>query len=145
MDVGPLASLLGAIIGSLSVFKYILVGLLVVGVLYMILGHKTSRNALEVRALKDLVKSSAQWATRSVQDTSPLVALMNANYAMAYLNVARSVGSDADIEKHTGAAVDELLNDVEATQTNAIQRLALACPAITPQGLSAVHTGWLSK
>lgn len=120
-------------------------GLLIVVVLWMFSQNKNRRNALDTRALKDLVKSSAQWNARAQQDTNPLIGLMNSNYAMAYLNVARSLGSDTDIEKHTSAAVDELLKEVEGTQSRAMQKLTMACPAMTPQGLAAVHTGWLSK
>lgn len=145
MNLTPVLSLFGALLASLSIFKWIVGGFVVVIALWMVSQNKNKRNALESRALKDLVKSSAQWNARAQQDTNPLIGLMNSNYAMAYLNVARSVGSDADIEKSTGAAVDELLKEVEATQSRAMQKLTMACPAMTPQGLSAVHTGWLSK
>jgi hypothetical protein len=145
MNLTPVLGLFGAVLASLSIFKWILVGLLIVVVLWMFSQNKNRRNALDTRALKDLVKSSAQWNARAQQDTNPLIGLMNSNYAMAYLNVARSLGSDTDIEKHTSAAVDELLKEVEGTQSRAMQKLTMACPAMTPQGLAAVHTGWLSK
>lgn len=145
MNLVPVMSLVGALLASLSIFKWILGAFVIVIVLWIFSQNKNKRNALESRALKDLVKSSAQWNARAQQDTNPLIGLMNSNYAMAYLNVARSVGSDADIEKSTGAAVDELLKEVESTQSRAMQKLTMACPAMTPQGLSAVHTGWLSK
>lgn len=141
MNLAPLASLLGAALTSFAVIKWICVAFIGILVVWLIYGARTARNALDVRALKDLVKSAAQWNSRSLQDTNAMIGLMNANYAMAYLNVARSVGSDTDIERHTGASVDELLKEVESAQKKAIQRLASACPAMAPQG--ATHTGWL--
>ena len=144
MNLGPLAGLFGAAVASLSVVKWILGAFCLVIVAWMLSSTWVAKNALDARALKDLVKSASQWNSRSVQDANPLISLMNANYAMAYLNVARSVGSDADIEKHTGAAVDELIKDIESTQSRAIQRVTSSCPSVTPQGLTAVHTGWMS-
>jgi len=143
-NVGPIIGLLGAVVGSIASFKWILAGFIIVMIGWVIMTSKNSKNALDARALKDLIKSSAQWKTRSQQDANPIIGLMNSNYAMAYLNVARSIGSDADIEKTTGAAIDELLKDIETTQTNSIQKLSISCPIVAPSGLAAVHTGWLS-
>jgi hypothetical protein len=145
MNLTPVIGLFGAILASLSIFKWILFGVILIIGLWIVSQNKTHRNALDTRALKDLVKSSAQWNARAQQDTNPLIGLMNSNYAMAYLNVARSLGSDSEIERHTSAAVDELIKEVEGTQSRAMQKLTMACPAMTPQGLAAVHTGWLSK
>lgn len=145
MYFGPLAGLFGAAMMSLSVFKWVLFGFIAVVVMWTVSSNKTTRTALDSRAIKDLVKSASQWNSRAAQDTNVLIGLMNANYAMAYLNVARSIGSDAAIEEHAGVAVDELIKDLETTQTYAIQRLTSTCPSATPQGLAAVHTGWLAK
>lgn len=145
MYIGPLAGLFGAALASMSALKWLLLAFICVIVLWLAGGIKGSRSGLQERSIKDLVKSASQWTTRSAQDSNPLIALMNANYAMAYLNVARSVGSDSEIERYTGAAVDELLRDVEATQSNAIQRVSVTCPAVAPAGLAAAHSGWMSK
>lgn len=142
MYLGPLAGLFGAALASLSTFKYMLVAFIVVIIIWAIVFNKKNKNALDERALKDLIKSASQWNVRSNQDSNSMISLMNANYAMAYLNVARSVGSDTDIERYTGAAVDELLKDIETSQSSAIQKLTMACPTMAPAGLAAAHTGW---
>jgi hypothetical protein len=97
------------------------------------------------RTIRDLMRSAAQWNSRAVQDSNSLIALMHANYAMAYLNVARAISSDAEIERLTGAQLDEFLNDLQGSQAHAIQRLTMSCPTVVPPGLAAVHTGWLTK
>jgi hypothetical protein len=145
MNLGPLAGLLGAVLASFSILKWIMIGFIVILVLWILSTAKNAKNALDSRAIKDLIKSAAQWNSRASQDSNPLIALMNSNYAMAYLNVARSIGSDADIERYTNAAVDELLKDLEGTQSMSIQKITTSCPKVTPHGLAAVHTGWLSK
>jgi len=145
MNLTPFFGFFGALTASLSVFKWIFYGLIGIFILYLFSSARNKRNALDSRAIRDLIKSAAQWNSRSVQDTNPLIALMNANYAMAYMNVARSLGSDSDIERYTNVSIDELLKDLEATQRTAIQKLTMQCPNSTPHGLAAVHTGWLSK
>jgi hypothetical protein len=65
---------------------------------------------------------------------------MNANYAMAYLHVARNIGTDADIEMHSGMKIDALIKSVEDTQTEALSRITEKCPALSPPGPST--TGW---
>jgi len=145
MNLYTFVGIFGALFSTLSVFKWILIGLGLLIILYAISARKNQKNALDNRAINDLIKSAAQWNSRSVQDTNPLIGLMNANYAMAYLNVARTVGSDSDIEKCTSISVDEFLKDLEATQSNAIHRISTQCPNVMPHGLAAVHTGWLAK
>ena len=145
MYLGPLAGLFGAALASMSALKWMLAAFIVAMALWAMASSKRSKNALDDRAIKDLVKSASQWTARSAQDSNALIALMNANYAMAYMNMARSVGSDTDIERVTGAAVDELLRDVESTQASAVQRLTVMCPSVAPAGLAAAHSGWLSK
>jgi c-di-AMP phosphodiesterase-like protein len=145
MNIGPLAGLIGAALASLSVFKWILAGFIVVMIVWMIANQKSTRNALDARAIKELVKSSAQWNTRALQDSNTLVALMNSNYALAYFNVARSIGSDADVEAYTDVRIDEFLKELEDTQSSSIQKMSMACPSVVPPGVSAVHTGWLTK
>jgi hypothetical protein len=142
-SLGPIAGLLGAAIVSISVFKWILGGLAIVFIVWTIGKSRSAQNAIQSRALKDLIKSSTQWSTRALQDTNPIVGLINANYGMAYLNVARSLGTDADIEREIGTSVDTLIKEIEGTQTNAVARLSSSCPSVSPQGL--VHNGWSKK
>jgi len=132
MNLGPIAGLIGAAVASLSVFKWILGAFIIVMIVWIFASQKSTRNALDARALKDLIKSSQQWAARSEQDGSPLVSLMNANYAMAYFNVARSIGSDQDIYAHTHANVDSLIQDIETTQKRAVEKVTKVCPSVAP-------------
>ena len=142
MSLGPLAGLLGAALASLSAFKWMLAGFIIIMVIWVFVSSKNTRNALDSRALKDLIKSATQWNTRSIQDKNPIIGLMNANYAMAYLNVARSVGSDVEIEKTTGLSIDDLLKDIEKTQTEAIDKLTSSCPTLS---MSNSTSGWFKK
>lgn len=143
MNIAPIAGLLGAAVATMSVFKWIVVGLVVVGVLWALSSSSAAKNALDSRAINNLVKSAAQWNARALQDTNPVIGLMNANYAVAYLNVARSLGSDSDVEKKGRVSVDQMSKELEATQSKFMHSLTDACPSIVPAGHAA--TGWPVK
>lgn len=95
--------------------------------------------------VKRLFQTSAQWNTTSVQDSNAILSLMHSNYAMAYLNVARSLATDAQIERWTKSHVDEVVSTYQDTQSKSIQVLNHMCPNTMPAGLSAVYTGWMTK
>ncbi len=144
MNFGPFLGLAGALFASLSAFKWMLAGFVVVMISWSIYSSRASRNALDSRAIKDLIKSSAQWNMRSSQDSNAIVGLMNANYAMAYLNVARNLGSDDEIEKTSNIKLDAFLAEIEASQSNALTRITGACPSLL-SGLPIENTGWKKK
>lgn len=114
-------------------------------VLAIVIRARTSFSAATERSVSQLVKAAAQWNSTSVQDSNVLLSLMHANYAMAYLNVARLLSTDNDIEAVAKVRMDELLTDFQEAQASAIQRLTTSCPAAMPPGLAAVHTGWITK
>ena len=130
MNVSTIASVFGAMLSTFSVFKWIFISMIVLLVIYIVSINRNKKNALDSRAIKDLIKSANQWNARSLQDTNPLIAMMNANYAMAYFNVARSIGSDIDIEKETDESVDALISDLEKSQHSAMMRITGSCPNI---------------
>ena len=138
--IGPVAGLLGAIVTSMISLKWILGGFIIFMFIWLYYSNQSQKNALDLRAIRDLVKSASQWNSRSIQDSNPIIGVMNANYAMAYLNVARSIGSDADIEMHAGIKIDALIKSVEDTQTAALERITSKCPVLSPPG--SALTGW---
>ena len=138
--IGPVAGLLGAIVTSMISLKWILGGFIIFMFIWLYYSNQSQKNALDLRAIRDLVKSASQWNSRSIQDSNPIIGVMNANYAMAYLNVARSIGSDADIEMHAGIKIDALIKSVEDTQTAALERITSKCPVLSQPG--SALTGW---
>lgn len=101
----------------------------------------TSSDALSTRAL---IKEAAQWSTIAQQDSNPLLALMHATYGMAYLNVARRLHTDRDIEAASNLRVEEFSATLQSNQQTAVQKLLTLCPMSTPAGIASLQTGWLS-
>jgi hypothetical protein len=143
MNLGPIAGLLGATLASLSVFKWILAGFLGLMLLWIFSTSKDTKQSIHSRTIKDLVKSATQWQVRANQDYNAVVALMNSNFAVAYLNVVRTMGTDRDIEKITGVPMEQLIESVETTQTNCLQKFANVCPNVAPKGLAFASANWL--
>lgn len=96
------------------------------------------------RRLQGLMSEAAQWSAASAQDTNALLALVHATYGVAYLNVARSLASDADIERHCNLRLDEFAGQLTNTQQSAMRNVTGQCKSLAAPGLASLHTGWLA-
>jgi hypothetical protein len=96
------------------------------------------------KKLKDLVQEAQRWSATSTQDTDPLVALMHATYGMGYLRVARTMASDADIERACNLRLDEFAAALSDAQHSAMQNVTGQCSNIAMPGLASLNTGWLA-
>src|SRR3990170_4354625 len=72
-----------------------------------------------------LVKQSANiaYGAQMQQMTNPLLALRNANYAMAYLNVARALVKEGELSEAARVSLDDLHDDIEREEVAAKQRI----------------------
>jgi hypothetical protein len=93
--------------------------------------------------LQAILNSAAEWGTASQQDGNPVMKMLHASYALAYLHIARNLASDATIERVCSVRMDEFMRMLEATQSAGIQALTTVCPAVAPTGILAANTGWL--
>ena len=97
--------------------------------------------------LELLATEAARWAVTSRSNTNPLIALMQANYAVGYLNVAQKLGgSDEAISNATGRDAAAFYREALALQAQAIQRTTALAPSLAPpaNGVAATLTGWLA-
>ena len=95
------------------------------------------------KGLKQLVQEAARWSTVSEQDSNALLRVMHATYAMAYVNAARSLAEDNDLQRVTGVHVEELHAHVQTAQQASIQKIGSVCPEVVPEGVQVLYTGWL--
>lgn len=93
--------------------------------------------------MKRLVKEAARWSTVSEQDSNPMMRMLHSTYAVAYVNVARMMADDKDIEKMAHVRIDELTSQVRKRQQQAVQAIGTHCPSVVPEGQYALYTGWL--
>ena len=62
-------------------------------------------------SIKKLVRQSARYATAAQQDKSPAIAILHANYAVAYLYALKDIASDSQIHNATGIDVKKFSNE----------------------------------
>ena len=95
------------------------------------------------KELVTLVKTAARWSAVSDQDSNPMLKLLHATYASAYINAARSLASDADLERVSKVRIDELFSQVGSQQQAAIQKVGTLAPSLMPEGANVLYTGWI--
>ncbi len=101
-------------------------------------GHTGPRyNRKFMKNIEVLVKQARSWHQTAEQDQNKLVALIHANFAIAYLNSVRQVVSDKEIERITKVNVPELQVMFEATQQQLLEDLGRQYPALRATN---VHT-----
>ena len=99
-----------------------------------------------LRRIRSLIRDAVHWNTTSAQDANPLLALMHSTYAIAYLNTARHMVSDSDIERVMGVQPRELMFELQGHNDALVQKLVAACPSLKPPtGKFGVHTGWVQS
>jgi hypothetical protein len=79
------------------------------------------------RQVRDLVKSAHMYSATAMQDTNPIFALMHANYARAYLNVARTIGSDAQVELAAGQSLERFMGAIDDAENQMVARMNSVC------------------
>lgn len=123
----------------------VVLGLLVLVALLSCWGASSSRPSPKFDLkLKGLLQEAQHWAQVSAQDANPLLALTHATYAMAYLRVARSMASDADIERACNLRLDEFAATIADAQQAALRNVTGQCPSMATPGLQSINTGWLA-
>jgi hypothetical protein len=95
------------------------------------------------KELVTLVKTAARWSAVSEQDSNHMLKLLHATYASAYINAARALASDADLERVSKVRIDELYSQVSAQQQAAIQKVGALAPSLMPEGANVLYTGWI--
>jgi hypothetical protein len=82
------------------------------------------------KVIETLVRQSSRYALAAEQDMSPLVAVLHANYAAAYLWALKDVASDAEISNVIGKdKLKELESYVKTVQDTATKRATRDCPS----------------
>ena len=94
-----------------------------------------------------LVQDGIRWGGVADQDTNPVLALIHSTYALSYINVARLLVSDRDIEIITNMHAGELHKDLQDKQDRVVRTLHKKYPKLRPRGdgggAANMGTGWL--
>lgn len=73
--------------------------------------------------VKEILRSCLQLLEASKQDSNSVIRLAHANYAQAYLNVARMLQNDEDIEESIGFEISALQSDLDESQKESMKSI----------------------
>ena len=82
--------------------------------------------------MKSLARQASKWSLTSMQDKNEIIALVHANYGVAYLMALRDLASDSEIEKATGLDITKFRNRIIDIQSSVTRKLAKSCPDYAP-------------
>lgn len=112
----------------------VLGALLVLIVLSKWTGSDSPRHSRAVqKRIRRLFREAERLNAQCRQDSSPVMALMHSTTAVAYVDAARALSRDRDLEKITGVHPDELLYYLQEDQQACTQACGDACPGMVPQ------------
>jgi len=78
----------------------------------------------DVNNVHKIFKQSARWHEQSTQDAHPLVALRDATFACAYLNAARELANDTQLEQQSGTDIQKYRKALEDHQLQCLRRVS---------------------
>jgi hypothetical protein len=105
--------------------NYIIIILFVISIFFVIL-KKQQPNTNTI--INTILRGSARWAAASLQDKSPIVAVLHANYAAGYLWALKDSFSDIDIQRATGIDIIKFQKKIIDVQDKSTQILVKNCP-----------------
>ena len=91
---------------------------------------------------RELLAQSAEWLRLSEQDGVPLFAYRHAAFALAYLNAARLVAPDRELQR-AGTDVHLLHGRLEARLTALARKIGKSCAPANPSGAKPTAVSWV--
>jgi hypothetical protein len=99
-------------------------------VLFLMMQNKTRGMN---KSIEKLIRQSARYATAAQQDKSPVVAILHANYAAAYLYALKDIATESQIHNATGIDVKKFKEHVINVQDSVTKKTTETCPDFAGQ------------
>jgi len=110
---------------------YIKIFLLIIVVIFVLVFFNIrKKNHIEI-----LIRQSARWAMAAEQDKNPIIALLHANYAAAYLWALLDISTTSKIESISNIDIMKFKNHIVEIQDKATKNLIDLCPNIKPSNM----------
>ena len=85
------------------------------------------------KIIKKLVRQAARWSTAAIQDESPMIAVLHANYGAGYLWSLKDIATDSEIESATGINIKKFENEIVKAQDYATKKMIGICSKFGPK------------
>ena len=94
---------------------------------------KNNAKSYNIKIIKKLVRQAARWSTAAIQDESPMIAVLHANYGAGYLWSLKDIATDSEIESATGIDVKKFEKEIVMAQDYATKKMIGICPKFAPK------------
>ena len=91
---------------------------------------------------RELLSQSIEWLRISEGTSVPLFAYRHAVFAMAYLNAARHLCRDDELQRN-GTDIYRLSNRLEARLLSLSKKISKTCPASNPEHERSTNVTWV--
>ena len=92
----------------------------------------TSKELLN-NIIRKLIRQASRWSIASIQDDSPLISVLHANYGAGYLWALKDIAQDSEIESAVDINVKEFEKKIVGAQDKATKKMIKSCPDYQPQ------------
>lgn len=107
-----------------TVILYILLLILIV---IMVTNVNTKVNEKD-KIIKRLVRGISRYGNATIQDKSPLIGVLHANYSAGYLYALMDIATEKEIMDTTGINIKKLAEVIISNQDKAHKNAILHCP-----------------
>ena len=112
-------------------FDYLIIILSVVAFLLF----RNERESPEIgKQIRILYRQTARYAVASMQDDSPVVKSLHANYAMGYLMALKDLATTEEFSRATGDNLLSFERKIASIQDASTVNLVGDCPDLIPEG-----------
>lgn len=94
---------------------------------------KNNAKSYSIKIIKKLVRQAARWSTAAIQDESPMIAVLHANYGAGYLWSLKDIATDSEIESATGIDIKKFEKEIVMAQDYATKKMIGKCPEFAPK------------
>jgi hypothetical protein len=115
----------------------VLILLLIIVLVFVVL--RTSSNSDGDKQIRILYRQTARYAVASLQDDSPVIKSLHANYAMGYLMALKDLATTEQFSRATGDNILSFERKIASIQDASTVNLVGDCPDLIPD----VDTGLL--
>jgi len=116
---------------------YIILGFLLVIMMWACMGSSLGTDATSItdeseENIRVLGRQTLRWSTASYQDQNPMIAVLHANYGVAYLAALKDIAREDAIERVLDVDLREFKKWVYNAQDSATRKMIRACPEYGP-------------
>tara|TARA_E500000178_G_C16745323_1_gene627900 strand:+ start:274 stop:657 length:384 start_codon:yes stop_codon:yes gene_type:complete len=103
-------------------------GLIILTILSKVLND--SPQSLNTKSGVELLNHALKWRRIASQDSQPFLKLQHLTFANAYINAARQIAKDSELERVTGADLLKFKKAIEQQSQSTIDSLNNKCPKL---------------